>query len=245
MLIFRVNGTDYKAVEKWEELTLETALQVLAIPIPENLKLIYEGTEVEPSTEDKLKHFPTYYGEVLKVLTDIPEQIIDNIYSEDREEAYKTIERLVIGLHFAPDYEVKGIKSFKIEDEVCELPTHKVLLGQEKPFSDCEAIEFVESTDLRIRGAKLEEGEYKYAPEFIAILCRPKGEKYNEEVCMKRAESMKKLTMDIVFEVFFCTIKRFSLLRKHTVTSSLLQGLRSVRKSRQVASKAGAGMVGS
>lgn len=244
MYVFGFRGTDYEAYESWSELTLRTALKVLEIPIPENLKLHYEGLEVNITEEDKLKHFPTYYGEVTKVLTNIPEDVIDNLYSEDRDLLYKAVEKFVVGLHYVPDYEVKGLESIYIGDEECFLPTKKVMLGQERPFSECEAIEFAESTDLRIKASKTEQGQYKYSAEMIAILCRPKGEKYDEDTCLARVDKILDLTMDNVFEVFFCTIKRFNLLKKHTETSSLVQALREGVKLKKADSVNGAGTVG-
>jgi len=70
---------------------------------------------------------------------------------------------------------------------------------------DVSALEYSESADLMTAFSSLSGGakDYSRLPMLVAILCRPKGEPYDEEAAIQRSETFESLTMDVVWSVFF------------------------------------------
>ena len=56
--------------------------------------------------------------------------------------------------------------------------------------------EFCEATDLYLAGA------WDYAPLITAILCRPAGERYDEQRARHRAETMQRLPLTVIRHLF-------------------------------------------
>jgi hypothetical protein len=71
---------------------------------------------------------------------------------------------------------------------------------------------------------KLKEEGIKHMHYFTAIYLRPEGEKYDEQKIAARAKLFEELTMDVYWEVFFCT--------HQLLTRQLIDTLQSLRVSR-------------
>lgn len=101
-------------------------------------------------------------------------------------------------------YKPREFESFEFEGEEFFMPIsiHDGF-GGIMPMAEVSAEEWAESNDLRIASTNVME----YAHLIIAILCRPKGEKYNERVARERAERFKDLPCNIAFDVFFCKLQ--------------------------------------
>ena len=249
MINITIDNNPYKVVEQWSEMTLLKAIELSLIvnSMPPRLKAVYDlmsqgGEDLDKNIaewsasitdEEFLKLFPLFYGKVIECLTDIPADVIEHVNRSERDVFYKNYcEKFVFGLLYFPvDYQYKSPASFTHNDIEYFLPETKNIMGVEKPFFDRTAIEFTESADLEIYSKQLEAGKWEVAANIISILCRPlvrldveykmELEKYNEETCLQRAEEFKSLTMDIVFEVFFCLAKHIHLSTQRTVISSL------------------------
>lgn len=163
-------------------------------------------------------------------------------------------------LHFPFDFVAKGITEFTHHDITYYCPKSKTVLGEVKPFADRTAIEFAEAADLELFSNKLDGGKFECAANIIAVLCRPmveismskakekyngqtikqirkhtkedylKLEPYNEDTCLKRAETFHDLPMNIVWEVFFCLVQQSILLNQNIAISSLEAGLKALRQ---------------
>lgn len=248
----RVNGKPQQIVEHWGEFKLKDAVRLnRAIDkMPEKLKLFYAALVKKESKEretelsdieetfthtDRVKHFPKYYAEALTCVSDIPKKVMRYAPPSMRTTLYnKYASSFVLGLMYLPaDYVTTSIESFKFEGKIYLLPATKEKLGSKIPFADVTAIEFCEVADLEIEGKKVAGGKYEYAANIISILCRPKGEEYDEDTSLKQAEKFQELTMDIVFEVFFCIIKRSITLQKDTETFLRARGAQSSSKQRK------------
>lgn len=238
MIHLEINGNIYKAFEKWDEITLEKAVEIHALckkEIPHRLNKLYQAMafdnnekELQDVTsqiteKDLIKHFPLFYGKVIGLMSDIPQEVIEHLNAGERKAFYdKYCFSFLYGILLAPvNYNYKSIKSFEFEDKTYWLPETKMVMGAERPFFDRTIIEFTEAADLQVLAKDLEGGKYDVAANIVSILCRPKTEngvieKYNELICIERAEAFKKLTMDIVFEVFFCFKKHIDLSELHT-----------------------------
>ena len=97
-------------------------------------------------------------------------------------------------------------------------PSSKTVLGVSIPFYNESALAFAESADMELFAEDMAGGRYKWATNIISILCRPEGEKYNEQRSLERAEKMGELTMDIFWDVFFCSIKCFNISNANFLT---------------------------
>jgi len=54
--------------------------------------------------------------------------------------------------------------------------------------------------------------------QFCAVMCREKGEDYDEDKAMVRAEAFETLPMNIVWEVFFCITRLSTTSVNHVLT---------------------------
>lgn len=251
MLEARLNSnTPILICNEWSDLTIEkgVALYEIASRFPDNVKRLYgyyletqtdeivqQMREIEESISDeqRIKILPSLYGEVMQLLTDIESSIINQLLPIQRTNFYqKYLAKFVIGiLHFPVDFSIKKIENFELHGEVYYLPnTHKFNIGNisiEQPLSECSTIEFTEAADLELAAKQLKGGRIEILPNIIAILCRQKGEAYDERIALERAKLfMQELTMDVAWEVFFCLVERFNTLKKRSQIFLLLKELK-------------------
>jgi len=193
MILFKINNINYKIFEHWREMPLSIGCAIHTLcfnEMPSKIKDIYSiitGTSDDKekqlvewynsiTDEEMIKTFPAFYGKVIKLLTDIPEDVIAQIKSADRDVFYKQYcEKFVFGIIYAPtDFDAVGIKSFKHKDlPELFLPITKSVMGVDKPMFDRTAIEFTESADLEIFSKQMAGGKFEVAANIISILCRP------------------------------------------------------------------------
>lgn len=199
------------------------------------------------TVDNIVKDFPTFYGKVICELSDVTEDVMKSVNYGSRTSMYKQFfETFVIGiLHDAFDYEPKQIDSFIFKGRKYFLPITRNILGTNKPMEDRTSLEFTECADLQIASSNIARGKFEYAANIVAILCRPMIpinpnslpeltpetneiwrttqrvilEPYDEAVCLERAKEFKEITMDIVFEVFFCLAQHIHTYKLHTVIS--------------------------
>lgn len=271
MYVLSIGGTEYTAIETWEEMPLSTAIQVhqTTDDMPSLLKELYDhSTKKDPdqkdtdalyakiADEDRMKHFPLFYGEIICILTTIPHSIMEGIMWDQRTSFYKQYcEKLVQGILFGDYSGIKNIKSFEWEDETYPLPKAGHFLGGDVELADFEdqsipmkheqTIAFVEVADLEIYSERLKGGKYEVAPNIISILCRPEGEEYDEETSLARAKKFMELPMSIVWEVFFCILQLSTISSQNTLISQLRKAVADQRKQKHQASKRSAGTEGS
>lgn len=262
MHVIEVNGIEYKCLESWKEMPISKAIEIQQIldDIPSLLKELYDlrvsksETKKEDinkligkiDTKDRIKHFPLFYGEVIKALTDIPGDVMEEIMWDMRTQFYNMYcERLVTGLLYGDYDHIKPIKSFRFKGEIYWLPKEDHVLGKPVPMADAQTIEFTEVADLEIYSEQLKGGKYQVSPNIISILCRPKDEAYNEKKSLARADKFMDLTMDIVWEVFFC-IHRLSIISSQNIQIYTLKRVLAQQKnSKHPVLKRLAGMAGS
>lgn len=268
MINLTIGGEDYQSFEIWDEMPLSKSIEIFKIleTMPKTLEKYYKLTnenvkvkgkrirekelialEKKVTDTERMKEFPEFYGKIICALSDIPEDIMNQIQWRDREQFYKakysgsvSAESVVYGLLYFPyDFKVRGIKKFVFEGGIYWLPKTKRILGQYKPLADSTAIEFAESSDLEIFAKELAGGKYARMANIISIMCRPKVsgqlEQYHEATSLKRAVKFKALPMSVVWEVFFYVIKHTSLLNSSMVISLIQKGLRMQKQRQQAA----------
>ncbi len=244
-----INNKIYQFKTEWEDMTIQEAIDIrrLIDDIPEKLKTVYEcyatkrnkknEAQLEKklisalskiTKEDEVKVFPVFYGDIIMALSNIPKSVMKRILWLGRTQFYdKMCIKIVTGLLWEPK-KVEPLASFEFEGIEYFCPTEKKMLNEVRPMGHAESVEFAESSDLEIFARKIEGGQYSVLTNIISILYRPKGEAYNEDVSLKRAEKFGELDMRIGFGVFFY------LKRLATSSMQSIQIYKAVARMRKV-----------
>jgi hypothetical protein len=253
-LTFEIEGKEeiYQAPQDWTEVTLKKFIALCNIEIPEKLRNLWVASASENDEEynkasDQIKYkelekeFPTYYGKVMKLLTNIPQSVIDLIHGPTREEFFNKHLRYFIYSSFARYpvffkdgktelYDPPYKESFTLNKKVYFLPENLKVYGEEIPMGKEKAITFAEASDIEVALRDMAEGAANRLPMFVAIYCREKGEEYDEEKVMKRADDFLDLPMEEVWRVFFCIFRRLEQFQTFTQESSKGLGKELVEK---------------
>lgn len=100
-------------------------------------------------------------------------------------------------------YEPTGREVVKIAGKNYYLPNSIKVNGQIILQHNGSAKRFIEGSNLMRNWAKTK--NFEDMPLFLAAYLQEKpGERYNERAVIERAEVMKRATMDVVWDVFFC-----------------------------------------
>ena len=238
----------FHMVDSWDDFTLEKGIELSTIckQIPPKLKELYD-LKAEKQTDkvkelynhkfnkltdrELIKTFPMFYGKVLRCLSDMPQRTVNKCLWEFRHAVYtEYLEKYVIGVMYAPyDIELKDVESFEHKGVKYYLPKSRLKMGQNVPMADAQVLEFTEAADLQLFSKDTEAGQLTYAANIISILARPKGEEYDEEVSLKRAEEFMQLPMRTVLNVFFSSIEHFNIYYQSTLQSGISKELEAQR----------------
>lgn len=227
MLKVEINNEVYNVCEKWEDLTL-TGMSELGSLVTSSPEWVpkFHNSNIEVENEEYLL-FITFTRKAAVILSDIPIEVVYNIKRSDIQSLYMTyFTRFIDGCVNSPDYKVKGIEKFSFKGNDYYLPLcDKDVSGNLMPCVNITALELSESTDLRNASNQMSGGNFIFASNVISILCRPKGEKYDENICKQRAKTFVDLPMNIVLEVFFCLEQLTVISQQNTQISTLREKL--------------------
>jgi hypothetical protein len=238
MISFKIGDVYANAISDWSEMTLSQgiALHEIAFKFPKAIPEMYELAlqsnkqaeilELEATLTDteRIKAIPQLYGEVIALLTDLPPKLIRKMPSAVRVKFYNDyLLDFVLGVLFFPhDWNYAPIESFKFNGTTYLLPKGRVLnIGTSEfhePFANGTAIEFTEVADFEIAAKGLAGGRFAMAANIVSILCRPEGEAYNENTSLARVPIFMELSMDVVWNVFFCIIEYFNTQKGYMAT---------------------------
>lgn len=223
-----INDRDYKLPERWADITLSKSLELsrLIADMPKSLKELYTKEVMLPE-EDIIKTAPIFYGKVIALLGGVEVEVIERCYWHERTAIYKQfLEMFILESMYQPQ-DVSYIEHFDFKGECYYLPISQPSLKGERLGAVLSTIEFTESADLEIYSRQLKGGKMEVMANIISILCRPKGEPYNEQICLARAKEFEQLPMDIVWSVFFSFATYISNYAIHFQTSQEEEGLRA------------------
>lgn len=234
---------------KWKELTLHEGKALLAIAkkLPGSIQELYrlktlkeEGNAKREKQllkqikkEDEVKNLPLLYRQMIKIVSGLTDKELRHMWpGEIASLYYQYVMKFAVGLLVIPTYRAEGIRSFKHKGERYYLPASAEILDQNIPGVELTALEFTEVADLQLAA----DYPLENAEKIIAILCRPqrdgKIEAYNEQRCMKRAQSFESLPMSVVWEVFFCSARWSHIFAQYTQISSLEKQLEAKKARR-------------
>lgn len=232
MVTIKIDKT-YKGCENWSEMSCQTASELYAVPLPEKLRQYYQdvidGKDEQEillsiTKEELIKEFPTYYGKIISILFDVPDNVMSKVKYADRTWFFDMYCRsFILGLHWLPNLEHTDIKEIECEGELLLIPQPKDVLGAKVPAADETAQSFAEAADLMLVAERFAGGKFELAPHLVSIFCRPKGEIYNENISLERAKKLQNIKMDVVWEVFFCLTEFLPLQNTRDLLSLLNQ----------------------
>jgi len=208
--MIRINDKLYN-IKDWGTLTIEQAQQLSNLELPEKMKKLYMA-----ASEDKYheisgkitpvdaKDFGDYSGEVLKIMSDIPGELIDYMQYYDRNNLYEYYcrDKIISLMSDIPFYVPKNIENFKFDGVNYLVPKGLKVFDRFLPCYSENSLVFIEGHTLF--KAYMETKDLGNIRMMIAVYCRPEGEDYNEKKAIERGEGFKKLPMYVAWEVFFC-----------------------------------------
>jgi hypothetical protein len=219
-----IKGKEYKAKLKWSEITIALAEKLADIELPKKLETVlkaliddnvaeYDKAQDSISYDDLVKEFPIYYGKVIALMTEID---VENLQWEERTDIFDNYFReMIIELKLlSPHTEKIEEKFFEFKGEKFYFPESLRLQERFIPAYKERAVTFVEGTQQTQAIQKLKDQGIGGLSMIIAVYCRKKDEKYDEDIVAKRVDEFKELTMDIGWNVFFCLFKLLALQPK-------------------------------
>lgn len=236
MIKLSIGKVKGEVVEQWSELTLQQGIELhkIAFRFPKVVKemyglsfkkgMNYKIAELEATLTDteKIKTLPKLYGELINLMTSFKPAFIRKLPPAVRTAFFnKFLLKFVLGILFFPnDLKYEKLDNFEHQGTIYELPKDRIIqIGLDtftEPFANGTVIEFTEVADFEISSKGMEGGRFEMAANIIAILCRPKGEVYNENISLSRVSKFMTLPMDIVWQVFFCITESFNTLNDCT-----------------------------
>lgn len=238
MIGITINEKRYKAPHDWTEITLAKFIELCDIEIPAKLRALWEalaaGDDKAHAKADEdiglvelEKTFPTYYGKVIRCLTNVPQTVINMMHTALREMLFNNYLRHYVYSTFAQfpltlddgkvtQYAPPERADFKLQGTTYELPRTLKVFGSDVPLGDEPAITFAEASDIEIALRQMATGAANRLPMFLAVYCRPAGESYDEKRTIAREKLFHELPMDIVWSVFFCIYRQLKTYQNST-----------------------------
>lgn len=227
MLKIYVKGEKYDLCNEWHDLTLAKFKDLISIEMPVKFKkkwqallkqdnVLYDELSKQIYYKDIIKAFPDYYGKILKFCTTIPQEIVEQISWQVREQLFNEylLKFVITGLSDLPldkddtglcPYNPKLIESFEFEGEKFFLP-RSLERGGITPLVDETILTFSEAADIEIALHEWSEKGIDAMSQIIAVYCLKENEKHSDELVIERTEKFKDLPMPEVWEVFFCIV---------------------------------------
>ena len=218
MLVFSAGEHEFTVPEEWSEITLEK-YAVFIDAVNELQKKLKEDDNEDIGFYQIVLEYREHFNKLFQTFTGIEPSIIDRIKADNIYTTYMYI------MNFLKEPEYNKIDSFTFKRKKYYLPKSKVdYFGNEIEMAEASFGEVVEAMQIQEMDKSFQENNFKVLPYQIAMLCRRKGEDYNDQIVKERAEVFKELTMDVVWQVAFFLIKQ-----KQKSLKRLLQSLEEAR----------------
>lgn len=193
MYILQIDGNRFKYPHKWADLTLEQAMQIAAIDMPE---------EVEDALE-WFEHMDTV-KEITRIVSDMP---VDKVRPGAVVQIFtKHLLPMVIDIRSGvpSTYKPQMIEKFRHKGKTYYLPSNlevgdTIMLNHEQTVD-----RFIEASDLMAAFSKVRKSGIQAMPLFIASVVRERAdEPFDEKQIIERADAMKSLNMVFFWNVFY------------------------------------------
>lgn len=234
----KVNGQYYNLPTAAEDITLRTFIEWTETEereMPDELRtIIQEGDEQKKRLKagrlpkrTYIRKLVPYYARVVSIVSGIPENLL--LGDKQHEGApvmvidawyWQTVNALANFEH------TPGLDRWKIDGQWWVLPAGHM---EKATFG-----EFAEAAQYEEYAADVAGGNWAKMPYVMAVLLRPEGEKFNpytfDDMVEQRAEIMRGLTMDVVYQVSFFLLRRNETLKVDSLIYTLARLLATYRQ---------------
>ena len=222
MLVFKVVGTKktFKIPQEWGEIKLQDyALFIDTITTLQNK--LKEDEKEDCGLYELILSYRSLFNDIFEAFTGADSAIIEKIKAEDMYTVYNYM------MSFLEEPDNIEIKSFKFKNKTYYLPKSKIdYFGNEMKMAEATFGEVVEAMQVQELDKTFADNNYKALPYQIAILCRPKGEAYDDQKVSARAELFQELPMNIVWSIAF-----FLMRRRLKSLKATLQSLKAAKET--------------
>jgi hypothetical protein len=233
---FKIDGVLYRLPASIKEIKIgrfvkyvKTVLQSCPEEL-ENVLNLEEGETIEQKFEEltalEQKKCFEYFSKVVSFWTGAPEKELKYLELEQLKYYFFYIEFLFGNFEADENFtgfEIKGVE----------------YLPPSKHMRESTLIEFAEAAQFQSNLSELKAGNYAAILDVMAVLCRPKGEEYDEKRNGERKRLFSSLSLDIAVNVGFFLIRLSDILKSNILIYSLEQ-----QKAGQEVEKLGRSMVG-
>lgn len=235
----KINGQQYSLPTRVNDITLRTFIrwtEVEETEMPDELRVIVTETDPEKKRlkasrlpkRTYVRKLVPYYAKVVSIVSGIPENVL--LGDKQHEGApvmvidgwyWQTVNALA-------EFDYKpGLDRFQIDGKWWTLPAKHM---EKSTFG-----EFAEAAQYEDYSADVAGGNWTKMPYVMAVLLKPEGEKFDpytfDDVVEERAEIMRGLTMDVVYQVSFFLLRRNENLRQDSLIYTLARLLATYRQA--------------
>lgn len=224
------NNNVIKAPSEWKEITLGKwqEFSTLLSQLQAGATMLEEGEELtKMSYEDIVAKYPSYIIKIVSFWTGLTDAELMQLEYDQITYCYGLIFDSLTPPEPIEEYD----KGFKFKGTFYEARKTETDIEGNMVFSkNASFMEGIEYLQLSLLGRSVGSGEFENISKQIAIMYRPEGEEYDEDIASERAELFKDLTMDIVWQVAFF-FARLSNSYTRLTLKSLTQKVQEARQT--------------
>jgi len=198
-------GDDGSYVVNWDELTISECVKLSDIEMSDNFVELYKEEDKERRKQLVLKftneqineEFPNIYREAISVITNVPREVINELDTDSLSLFYhKYCRSIHLACKFISPDSFNKVDSFFVKDVKYLFPKDRDMFGESVGMYDETALTFCESLNTTKMGVG-------GIPIMMSILCRRKGEDYNQEESISRVPMFSELPMTLGWNMIF------------------------------------------
>ena len=216
MINLSVGEHKCKIPQGWNEINLKDYSKIYEI--------IQQNVFVEPTDVDKFKtdleisalnserslHNIKLNRKVFSQFTGIDKQTINQVDGNEMAETLMLMSNFLNSEIQKKAIEPELEKSFSLKGKQYFFPIAEM---KTSTFGD-----YIEASQLDLLAEKNKAGRFGVIAEQMAVLCRQRGEVYDEQLVAKKTKMFGELKMDVVWDFLFFLTKQMNILEKHSQT---------------------------
>lgn len=239
MKAIKINGQPYSLPTTVQDITLATFIrwtETEETEMPIELRAIVTETDPEKKRlkasrlpkRTYIRKLVPYYAKIISIVSGIPETVLLGDRQHEGapvmvlDEWYWQTVNALAQFEYEP-----GRNTFLIDEQRWSLPAEHMA---KSTFG-----EFAEAAQYEEFSADVAGGNWAKMPYVMAVLLRPEGEEFNpytfDNIVEERAEIMRGLTMDLVYQVSFFLLERNEKLRADSLIYSIARLLATYRQA--------------
>jgi len=241
MQAIRINGQPYRLPTRCQDIALRTFVEWTEAEeneMPAELRAIVSETDPEKKRlkagrlpkRTYIRKLVPYYAKVISIVSGIPERVLLGDRQHEGAPVVFLDEWYWQTVNALAEFEYEpGRRAFLIDGKTWVLPSENM---SKSTFG-----EFAEAAQYEEFSADVAGGNWQKMPYVMAVLLKPEGEEFDpytfDNIVEARAEIMRGLTMDVVYQVSFFLLERNEKLRADSLIYSTARVLATLRRAPQ------------